>query len=375
MDMCKESLKMDAVAAITAGPNAPFSIEPITIDPPRAGEVLVDIKAVGICHSDLVMVSGGFGNAFPAVFGHEGAGVVLEVGEGVSKVAPGDKVLLTFNSCGECARCQDDDPSYCQHFTALNMACVRADGSSRLHQHGRDLADNFFGQSSFASRAIATERNIVKLAPDADLAMLAPLGCGIQTGAGAVLRSLEAKAGQSLVVIGGGAVGLSAVLGGKLAGCSPVILIEPQASRREVGLSLGADHVIDPRGADVTAAVRALLPDGADLVVDSSGFVPAVASAINMLSNKGKLGLIGLPSSLEAALPVPIIQWITIGGTVRGIVEGDSDPDVFLPELIAHYAAGRLPFDRFVTTYPFEQINEAIADAHSGKSIKVVLTF
>jgi aryl-alcohol dehydrogenase len=255
------------------------------------------------------------------------------------------------------------------------MACVRADGSSRLHQDGRDLADNFFGQSSFASRAIAGERNIVKLAPDADLAALAPLGCGVQTGVGAVLRSLAATAGQSLVVIGGGAGGLSALLGGKLAGCSPLILIEPQPSRRAVGLSLGADHVIDPAAGDIVAAVRALLPDGADLVVDSSGYVPTVTSAINILSNKGKLGLIGLPGALDAALPVPIIQWITIGGTVRGIVEGDSDPDVFIPELVAHHAAGRLPFDRFVTTYPFAQINQAIADAHSGKSIKVVLTF
>lgn len=366
---------IEAVAAVMPRANAPFSIETIGVDPPRANEVLIDIKAVGICHSDLVMVSGAFGTAFPAVFGHEGAGVVLAVGAEVSKVAPGDKVLLTFNSCGECARCRDDDPSYCQHFTALNMACARADGSSRLHQHGHALADNFFGQSSFANRAIATERNVVKLAPEADLTTLAPLGCGIQTGAGAVLRSLAAKPGQSLVVIGGGAVGLSALLGGKVAGCAPIILIEPQAARRTMAQSLGADYVIDPAAGDLAQAVRAIIPDGADLVVDSSGFVPAVASAINMLSNKGKLGLVGLPGSLDAALPVPIIQWITIGGTVRGIVEGDSDPDVFLPELIAHFEAGRLPFDRFVTTYPFDQINQAIEDAHSGKSIKVVLTF
>lgn len=366
---------IEAVAAVMPSPNAAFAIETITVDPPLAGEVLVDVKAVGICHSDLVMVSGAFGNAFPAVFGHEGAGTILSVGQGVTKVAPGDKVLLTFNSCGRCARCLDDDPAYCHHFTALNMACVRDDGSSRLHRDGHDLADNFFGQSSFASRAIATERNIVKLAPDADLATLAPLGCGIQTGAGAVLRSLEAKTGQSLLVIGGGSVGLSALLGGKIAGCSPILLVEPQPTRRDLGRDLGADHVIDPASGDLVEAVRAILPDGVDLVVDTSGYVPAVASAINMLSNKGKLGLIGLPGALDAALPVPIIQWITIGGTVRGIVEGDSEPDVFLPELIAHHEAGRLPFDRFVTTYPFEQINEAIAEAHSGKSIKVVLTF
>jgi aryl-alcohol dehydrogenase len=364
-----------AVAAVMPRPNAAFEIVDIEVDAPGAHEVLVDIKAVGICHSDLAMASGGFGNAFPAVFGHEGAGVVAAIGPGVTKVAPGDKVLITFNSCGDCVRCLADDPSYCQHFIALNMACVRADGSSRLHCEGVDLADNFFGQSSFASRAIASDRNVVKLRPEADLALLAPLGCGVQTGAGAVLRSLEAKAGQSLVVIGGGSVGLSALLGGKIAGCSPIILIEPQVSRREMGLSLGADHAINPTDGDLVAAVRGICPDGVDLVVDSSGFVPAMSSSINMLANKGKLGLVGMPGALDAALPVPIIQWITVGGAVRGIVEGDSDPDIFLPELIEHYENGRLPFDRFVTQYPFDRINEAIADAHAGTSIKVVLTF
>ena len=364
----------DAIAAVMPAANSAFSIEPITVDAPQRGEIMIDIKAVGICHSDLVMVSGAFGTAFPAVFGHEGAGVVAAVGEGVTKVAVGDKVLLTFNSCGVCIRCKDDDPSYCEQFTALNLACARGDGSSRLHSHGKALTDNFFGQSSLASKAIAMERNVVKIDKDADLAMLAPLGCGIQTGVGAVTRSLEAKPGQSLVVIGGGSVGLSAVLGGRLAGCLPIILIEPQQDRRTVASEIGANHVIDPGAGDIVAAVRALLPRGVDLVVDTSGHMPSVEASLGMLANKGKLGLVGLPGTLDAALPVPVIQWITSGGTVRGIVEGDSDPDQFLPDLIEHHRAGRLPFDRFVRTYPFDAINEAIADAHSGKAIKVVLT-
>ena len=364
----------DAIAAVMPAANSAFSIEPITVDAPQRGEILIDIKAVGICHTDLVMVSGAFGTVFPAVFGHEGAGVVAAIGDGVTKVAVGDKVLLTFNSCGACSRCKDDDPSYCEQFAALNMACARGDGSSRLHGHGKALSDNFFGQSSFASKAIAMERNVVKLAQDADLALLAPLGCGVQTGVGAVMRSLEAKPGQSLVVIGGGSVGLSAVLGGRLAGCSPIILIEPQQDRRTIASEIGADHVIDPGAGDIVAAVRAIVSRGVDLVVDTSGHMPSVAASLGMLANKGKLGLVGLPGTFDAALPVPVIQWITSGGTVRGIVEGDSDPDRFLPELIEHHRAGRLPFDRFVRTYPFEAINEAIADAHSGKAIKVVLT-
>ena len=330
----------DAIAAVMPAANAAFEIQAVTVDAPRAGEVLIDVKAVGVCHTDLIMVSGAFGTAFPAVLGHEGAGIVAAVGEGVTKVRPGDKVLMTFNSCGECARCRAGDPAYCLVFTPLNMGCARADGSTRVHAHGQPVADNFFGQSSFASQSVANERNIVKLSPDADLVALAPLGCGIQTGVGAVTRSLEAKAGQSLVVIGGGAVGLSALLGGKLAGCTPILVVEPQAGRRDLATQLGADHALDPGAGDLVAAVRAILPDGADLVVDTSGHTPTAVQSLGFLSNKGRLGLVGVPGSLDAVLPVPIVQWITIGGTVRGIIEGDSDPDVFLPELIAHVAAG-----------------------------------
>lgn len=366
---------VEAVAAVMPGANQAFAIETLDVDAPRAGEILVDVKAVGVCHTDLIMVSGAFGTAFPAVLGHEGAGVVEAIGEGVTKVAVGDKVLMSFNSCGQCRCCEANDPAYCETFTPLNMACARADGSTRLHRHGEPVADNFFGQSSFASKAIANERNVVKVSPDADLAKLAPLGCGIQTGAGAVMRSLEAVAGQSLVVIGGGAVGLSALLGGKIAGCAPIIVIEPQQGRRELALELGGDHAIDPAAGDLVAAVRAILPSGADLCVDTSGHTPTAITSLNFLSNKGKLGLVGVPGSLDAVLPVPIVQWITIGGTVRGIIEGDSDLDTFLPELIAHFDAGRLPYDKFVTTYPVTEINRAIEDAHTGKAVKVVLTF
>lgn len=363
-----------AIAAVTNAANSEFEVRSVEVSDPQAGEVLVDIKAVGVCHTDLAMVSGAFGTEFPAVFGHEGAGVVAAVGEDVTKVEVGDKVLITFNSCGSCGRCESNEPSYCEQFMPLNMGCVRADGSSRIRLNDQPVADNFFGQSSFASKAIANERNIVKLDADADLATMAPLGCGIQTGAGAVMRSLAAQQGQSLVVIGGGAVGLSAVLGGKIAKCATIILVEPSEFRRNLALELGADHVIDPVAGDTAEAVRAIVPAGVDMVVDTSGHLPALSSAINMLANRGKLGLIGVPSDPSAALPVPIIQWLAVGGTLRGISEGDSVPDEFIPELIDYYQRGDLPFDKFVTTYPFADINKAIHDAHSGEVVKVVLT-
>lgn len=365
---------MEALAAVLNQPGASFDIETVSVAPPGPGEVLVAVKAVGICHTDLVLGSGALGLQFPAVLGHEGAGVVEAIGAGVTSVKPGDKVLLTFNSCGHCQRCEQGNPAYCFEFFPLNMTCSRPDGSSRLSREGAHVADNCFGQSSFAGKAVANERNILKLADDADVVTLAPLGCGIQTGAGAVLRSLKARAGESLLVIGGGAVGLSAVMGGKIAGCGPIILIEPHASRRAMALEVGATHVIDPAEAgDIVAAVRAIVPVGVDLIVDTSGHMPTVAQTPNMISTMGKIGLVGVPGALDAVLPLPVVQWVTMGGTVRGIVEGDSDIKGFLPELIAHHAAGRLPFDRFVTRYPLAQINEAIADAHHGKCIKPVL--
>lgn len=363
---------MEATAALLHQPNGPFSIEQVDVAEPQAGEVRVAVKAVGICHTDLVIASGAMGLQFPAVLGHEGAGVVESVGPGVTDLAPGDKVLLTFNSCGTCKSCRHHEPAYCSHFIPMNMLAARGDGSTRITQDTKPVADNFFGQSSFASVAIAHRRNVLKLDSDADLATLAPLGCGIQTGAGGVLRSLEAKAGETLVVIGAGAVGLSALLGGKIAQCSTIIVVEPQEERRTVALDLGATHVLDGQG-DVAAAVRAILPEGADMVLDTSGFIPVVQQTVNMIANRGRIGLLGVPGSLDAAITVPMMQLLSLGGTVRGIVEGDSEPDVFLPELIAHHKAGRLPIERFTRTYRLEDINQAIEDAHHGKAIKAVL--
>jgi aryl-alcohol dehydrogenase len=366
---------MQCTAALTLEPNAAFSLETINIDPPRANEVLVRIHAVGICHTDLIFASGAMGTSFPAVFGHEGAGVVEAVGNQITKVVPGEKVLLTFRSCGSCARCDAHEPAYCQNFPALNFACVREDGTSALRRNGKSVSGSFFGQSSFASRAIAYERNLIRLSPEADLAALAPLGCSVQTGVGAVTRSLAAKSGSSLIVIGGGAVGQSAILGGVIAGCATIVLIEPRIERRQLGLSLGAHHVLDPAAGDLPTAVRAVLPCGADYILDTSGHMGALQAAITMLGSKGTLGMVGVPGALDSSLQLPVVPTIMSGITVKGIIEGDSAPDDFLPQLIDLNRQGRLPIDRLVTTYPISRINDAVADAHDGRCIKAVLLF
>ena len=194
---------MRAIAAIVHQPMGPFELQEILVEAPKAGELRVAVKAVGICHTDLVFASGQTEMTLPAVFGHEGAGIVEAVGPGVTGFAVGDKVLLTFDSCGHCRRCTEGHPAYCQDFTTRNYSPVRPDGTTALSLDGTPLTGQFFGQSSFASHAISRVGNTVKLAPDADLALFAPLGCGVQTGAGAVLRSLGAGPQDVLVVIGG----------------------------------------------------------------------------------------------------------------------------------------------------------------------------
>lgn len=364
---------MEITAAVVHELGKDFQLETLTLGEPQAGEVLVEIKAAGLCHTDLAVQHGHLPFPLPGVFGHEGAGVVVAVGTGVTKVVPGDRVGITFNSCGQCTSCKNQEPAYCVEFMAFNFGGGRMDGTSALSLDGKAVGSNFFGQSSFASHAIANERNVVKVDDDLDLALAAPLGCGIQTGAGAVLNTFDAQPGSTLLVLGGGSVGLSAAMAGAVRELSAVIVVEPVAERRKLALELGATHVIDPADGPVAEQVRAVLPAGVDYAVDTTGSPAVLEQAFGSLAHRGHLGLIGVPADMAAAVPVPIIPAQVLGATVIGIVEGDSNPDVFIPELVALHKAGKFPFDRLVQTMPFDQINEAVAVQARGEAVKVVL--
>lgn len=364
---------MDVTAAITRAAGAPFELATVRLDDPRPDEVRVRIAAVGVCHTDLVARDGAMPIALPAVFGHEGAGVVDAVGADVAKVKPGDRVAITFRSCGACDRCASGDPAYCYMMPALNYIGMRPDGSKALHEGEADVSSNFFGQSSFASYALAYERNVVKLPDDIPFELAAPLGCGIQTGAGGVMLALAAPAGSSILITGGGAVGLSAVMGAAIQGCSTIIVLEPHAGRRELARTLGATHVLDPAAGDLTAAVRAILPHGVDYAFDTTGRPDVLAAIMGALAPKGVLGVVGIPPP-GTPLPGDMGSVLTFGQTVRGIIEGDSDPDEFLPRLIDEWRVGRLPLEKLVKTWPFADINAAIEAQHHGDCVKVVLT-
>ncbi|MEV5848524.1 NAD(P)-dependent alcohol dehydrogenase [Streptomyces sp. NPDC051985] len=364
---------MDITAAVVRELGGPFVLEQVTLSDPADDEIVVEIAGVGLCHTDLAARDGHLPFPLPGVFGHEGSGVVVEVGRAVTKVAPGDKVGLTFDSCGLCPQCRTGEPAYCRQFMALNFGGARPDGSSALHLDGTALGSGFFGQSSFATHAIAHERNVVKVPDDAPLSLLGPLGCGVQTGAGAVLNSLDCQPGSSLLVLGGGSVGLSAVLAAAVRELATVVVVEPEATRRELALSLGATHVVDPAAGPLSEQVRAVVPDGVDHAIDTTGMVPVLEQAMASLGQRSKLGIIGVPADPAAALPVNLIQAQVLGVTVTGIVEGDSDPDVFIPHLLDLHRSGRFPFDKLITTKPFSEINEAVAAQQRGEAVKIVL--
>ncbi|GGL17200.1 NAD(P)-dependent alcohol dehydrogenase [Nocardia jinanensis] len=366
---------MQAQAALLTEPGSEFTLTQIDIDGPRAGEVLVRIEAVGICHTDLAARDGVLPLEFPGVAGHEGAGTVLAVGDGVTAVAPGDKVGITFNSCGDCATCTTGRQSYCENFIQLNYGGTRADGSRPLSRDGEPIGGMFFGQSSFARVALANERNVVKVDDEIPFALLAPLGCGVQTGVGAVTRSLKAEKGSAIAIAGGGSVGLSAAIGAVVQGCATIIVVEPNAARRDLALELGATHVVDPAAGELTEQVRAIVPAGVDYVVDTTGIPAVIESLIGATRVRGTVGLIGVPADPAGAVNLNIIATLTLGLTVTGIIEGDSVPDEFIPELVALYRAGRLPLDKLVTTFDFANINDAVAAQHAGTVVKPVLVF
>ena len=284
---------MEITAAVVRQKGGPFAQERLQLDSPRADEVLVRIVATGMCHSDLVIVHQQYPLPLPWVLGHEGAGVVEQVGAAVSHVKPGDHVVLSFASCGECHNCQDHQPAYCDAWFALNTAGARRDGAATIKAaDGSPVNGCFFGQSSFASHSLAHKSNVVKVPKDAPLHMLGPLGCGIQTGAGAVLNVLKPREGSSIAIFGTGAVGLAAQMGAAIAGCGTIVAVDLVPSRLELARSLGATHVIN---AAETNAVEALLAmGGMDFTVEAVGSPTVVDAAVKSLRPAGRARFLAL---------------------------------------------------------------------------------
>ena len=371
--MNNDAASREITAAVVRGKEQPFVIEQATLRGVQDDEVRVKVVAAGLCHTDLIVRDQYYPVPLPAVLGHEGAGIVEAVGPNVKALQVGDHVVLTYGACGHCNPCRGGHGANCRDFFALNFGGDDGHGHTAITDaHGQPLHDHFFAQSSFATYALAREINAIKVPDDAPLELLGPLGCGIQTGAGAVLNALQVRSGSSFASYGAGAVGLSAVMAAKVARATTIIAIDVVPSRLELALELGATHVVNSRETDVVEAVRAITGGGADYALESTGRPEVLSAGIEALGGRGMMGVVGAPK-LGTTASFDVNNLLLGGRSIRGIVEGDSVPQVFIPQLVALFQQGRFPFDKLVKFYPLEQINQAAEDSTRGITLKPIL--
>lgn len=361
---------MKITAAVSReGAPAP-TIEDVDLEAPRADEVRVRIVATGICHTDLNCHSGrGMPVPKPIVLGHEGAGIVEEVGAGVAGLAVGDHVVLSGGSCGICPSCRSARPTYCRDAMRLAFGGQRVDGSSPLSQNGERIAGSFFAQSSFATHAVVPERTAVKVDKDVPLHLLGPLGCGIITGAGSVIEAFKLHPGQSITIFGVGSVGLAAVMAARLAGAKRIVAVDLDPRRLDLAKEMGATDTI-VSSAEIDGALREISPDGYDFSFNTTMAPAMFEAANNCLGMEGTAGYVTRP----AGEWVPNVARLLAGGRkMQGILGGSAAPQTFIPLLIDYWRQGRFPFDRLVQTFAFEDIGTAWQECHAGHAIKPVL--
>jgi aryl-alcohol dehydrogenase len=359
-------------AALVEAVGEPFTLAELEIDAPRADEALVRIDAVGVCHADIQARTGALPVPAPLVAGHEGTGTVEEVGASVTGMRPGDRVVLTFDSCGRCARCRAGVPSQCDHFVSRNFtAGTREDGTARLWRGGDPVNGNFFGQSAFASYALVNERNAVVVDSALPPHLLAPFGCAVQTGAGSVLGVLAPAATAPVVVIGAGAVGLSAVMAAALEDRT-VVAVDTRDSRLDLALQVGATHVVNASRDATDEAVRSILGGGAPYVLESSGSPAALRDGIRALATGGTLAVVGTAQA-GATIPLDVMDLVNGSKRLVGVVEGSARPHELIPRLVEMAERGDLPVERLVTTFPLNDVAAWSRAAESGEVVKPVL--
>lgn len=359
-------------AAVLRAPGEALRIERLKLRRPLPGEVLVRLAATGICHTDISGIRGNFPLPLPCVLGHEGAGHVEELGAGISDLSVGDSVVLSFRSCGGCTNCSDGHESYCDDFHKLNFSADgEVESQPRLcHPAGERIFGAFFGQSSFATHCIAGPGNVVKVDGDLPLAMLSPLGCSVQTGAGAIQNVLRPKTTDSLAILGAGAVGFSALFAARMLGCEDIVVVDRVPARLALAKELGATDVVNTADNQIDGFLKRR--DKFSRVLDTTGHPPLIEAFIPAIKSRGRMALVG--ASGDGKLRVDIRD--LYGGKILTCLrEGDSNPSRAIPELVKHVRDGTFPIDRLIGYYRFDKINQAVEDAISGKTIKPVLIY
>ncbi|CAK7206108.1 hypothetical protein SEUCBS139899_008892 [Sporothrix eucalyptigena] len=360
--------------------NGKFKLKEVSLEALQPDEALIEIHASGVCHTDLNCALGRLPCAPNAVLGHEGGGVVVEVGANVTEASVGDKVLLSFASCGACASCESKHPAYCYHFNERNFGGRRPDGTSAMFTTGaggakQPLYSTFFGQSSFARLAVVHKSSIVKVPANTPLELFAPLGCGIQTGFGAIVNSLKVKKGSSVAIFGVGSVGLAAVMAAKAVGAATIIAVDLHAERLKLAQDLGATHGVIG-GSDlqkIVAEIRTICPPaGVDFAVDCAGVPIVVETMVAALGMYGRAATVGAPGPGHFA-KIDIMEHLFFGKEYVGCTEGNSNPPEFIPYLIDMHAQGKLPLEKIIKYYDVKDFDKALHDAHAGTTVKAVL--
>lgn len=361
------------IKAILSRKKDDFSLQDIVLSRPKNNQLLIKIVACGVCHTDVTVLNGTLPVAYPVVLGHEGAGIVVEVGENVSSVKPGDHVVLGFSYCGHCKHCLTGNASACTDFAKLNFSGKDEDGFTALTTTSGEQISQIFGQSSLATYCVVNEKNVCKVDSDVDLRYLGPLGCGIMTGSGTVFNTLQPKIGSSIVVFGTGAVGLSAIMAAKILGCVHIIAVDVHTNRLALAQGLGATHVINSREQNPVDAIYAITNGGADYAIDTTG-IPAVChQALDCLDVYGVMVVLAV-SNAEVSVNLNH-DLVAKGKTIKGVLEGDASPKVLIPILVELYKKGQFPVDKLMRFYQPNEVNKAFADSASGEVIKPVIVF
>ena len=363
-------------AAICYERNQPVRVEEVSLDPPRRDEVRVRLAATGVCHSDLSLVTGILPGRLPCVLGHEGAGVVDEVGEGVAHLVRGDKVVLSWvTPCGRCFYCRLAKPHLCEVGERINKTNRMPDGSTRVHKDGQDL-NVFSAIGTMAEFAVAPANAAVKLPSDAPLDKCALLGCAVTTGVGAVFNTAQVTPGSSVAVFGAGGVGLNAIQGAAIAGAERIVAVDAQPAKLELARKFGATDVVDATKVDPVEAIRALTAGrGADYAFEAIGNKRTVEQAYEATRKAGTCVVIGL-GSIKESVSLNLFMLPLLEKRLLGCWYGSADVHRDIPRLLALYRAGKLKLDALVTrTYALAQINEAFADMTSGANARGVIVF
>ncbi|KAL2848583.1 chaperonin 10-like protein [Aspergillus pseudoustus] len=357
-----------------------WSLEEVDIGSPADDEVLVKITASGICHTDILLSSipsgSPLGIAYPKILGHEGSGIVQATGKNVTRVAVGDQVLLSYYSCSSCAQCHASNPMYCAQFNLENYLGRKGPGVCK--EDGEETWARFFGQSSFGEYSLVAETSVFKvtglLQSEDELSLFAPLGCGFQTGMGAVKNVARAGPGDVVLVMGMGAVGMAALMTAKIQGCKTIIALDRFPSRLRLAEDLGATHTINTAVPDFEfqKAVRDISVNGASIILDTTGVGKLIEEAFRSLAPLGKLVHIASPPP-NYRFSLDVSALFTTGKTITGCIEGNCLPSEAIPQMIQWYRDGLFPINKLVTYYPATDFANALAQMHDGSVLKPVL--